>query len=299
MTSPTGAPIVIDPGWAFRIITVFTLTTGTIFLMWLGEQITEFGIGNGISLIIFAGIVAGLPSALGKSFRLLSTGEITLFVALFILIILVGVLLGIVFVERAQRRIPIHHAKRMVGRKMYGGQSSHLPLRLNTAGVIPPIFASSILMFPATIANFSSVEWLNDLSAYIAPGSLLYNIIFVAMIVFFCYFYTAIIFDPKDIADNLKKQGGFIPGIRPGQKTKEYIDKVLSRLTFWGAIYVSIVCVLPMFLIQKFNVPFYYGGTALLIVVGVSMDTMNQIQSHLISRQYEGLMTKNKLKGRR
>ena len=299
MTSPTGAPIVIDPGWAFRIITVFTLTTGTIFLMWLGEQITEFGIGNGISLIIFAGIVAGLPSALGKSFRLLSTGEITLFVALFILIILVGVLLGIVFVERAQRRIPIHHAKRMVGRKMYGGQSSHLPLRLNTAGVIPPIFASSILMFPATIANFSSVEWLNELSAYIAPGSLLYNIIFVAMIVFFCYFYTAIIFDPKDIADNLKKQGGFIPGIRPGQKTKEYIDKVLSRLTFWGAIYVSIVCVLPMFLIQKFNVPFYYGGTALLIVVGVSMDTMNQIQSHLISRQYEGLMTKNKLKGRR
>ena len=299
MTSPTGAPIVIDPGWAFRIITVFTLTTGTIFLMWLGEQITEFGIGNGISLIIFAGIVAGLPSALGKSFRLLSTGEITLFVALFILIILVGVLLGIVFVERAQRRIPIHHAKRMVGRKMYGGQSSHLPLRLNTAGVIPPIFASSILMFPATIANFSSVEWLNDLSAYIAPGSLLYNIIFVAMIVFFCYFYTAIIFDPKDIADNLKKQGGFIPGIRPGQKTKEYIDKVLSRLTFWGAIYVSIVCVLPIFLIQKFNVPFYYGGTALLIVVGVSMDTMNQIQSHLISRQYEGLMTKNKLKGRR
>lgn len=299
MTSPTGAPIVIDPGWAFRIITVFTLTTGTIFLMWLGEQITEFGIGNGISLIIFAGIVAGLPSALGKSFRLLSAGEITLFVALFILIILIGVLLGIVFVERAQRRIPIHHAKRMVGRKMYGGQSSHLPLRLNTAGVIPPIFASSILMFPATIANFSSVEWLNELSAYIAPGSLLYNIIFVAMIVFFCYFYTAIIFDPKDIADNLKKQGGFIPGIRPGQKTKEYIDKVLSRLTFWGAIYVSIVCVLPMFLIQKFNVPFYYGGTALLIVVGVSMDTMNQIQSHLISRQYEGLMTKNKLKGRR
>lgn len=299
MTSPTGAPIVVDPGWAFRIITVFTLTTGTIFLMWLGEQITEFGIGNGISLIIFAGIVAGLPSALGKSFRLLSAGEITLFVALFILIILVGVLLGIVFVERAQRRIPIHHAKRMVGRKMYGGQSSHLPLRLNTAGVIPPIFASSILMFPATIANFSSVEWLNDMSAYIAPGSLLYNIIFVTMIVFFCFFYTAIIFDPKDIADNLKKQGGFIPGIRPGQKTKEYIDKVLSRLTFWGAIYVSIVCVLPMFLIQRFNVPFYYGGTALLIVVGVSMDTMNQIQSHLISRQYEGLMTKNKLKGRR
>jgi preprotein translocase subunit SecY len=182
---------------------------------------------------------------------------------------------------------------------MYGGQSSHLPLRLNTAGVIPPIFASSILMFPATIANFSSVEWLNEMSAYIAPGSLLYNIIFVTMIVFFCFFYTAIIFDPKDIADNLKKQGGFIPGIRPGQKTKEYIDKVLSRLTFWGAIYVSIVCVLPMFLIQRFNVPFYYGGTALLIVVGVSMDTMNQIQSHLISRQYEGLMTKNKLKGRR
>ncbi|MFP4657447.1 MAG: preprotein translocase subunit SecY [Desulfonatronovibrionaceae bacterium] len=299
MTSPTGAPVVMDPGWAFRIITVFTLTAGTIFLMWLGEQITEFGISNGISLIIFAGIVAGLPSAIGKSFRLLSAGEITLFLSLFILIILLAVLLGIVFVERAQRRIPIHHAKRMVGRKMYGGQSSHLPLRLNTAGVIPPIFASSILMFPATIANFSNVDWLNNLSTYIEPGSLLYNVIFVGLIVFFCYFYTAIIFDPKDIADNLKKQGGFIPGIRPGAKTKEYIDKVLSRLTFWGAIYVSIVCVLPMFLIQQFNVPFYYGGTALLIVVGVAMDTMNQIQSHLISRQYEGLMTKNRLKGRR
>ncbi len=299
MSSPTGAPVVINPGWAFRLITVITLTTGTVFLMWLGEQITEFGIGNGISLIIFAGIVARLPGALGNSFRLISSGEVTLFVALFILVLLVAVLVGIVYVERAQRKIPIHHAKRMVGRKMYGGQSSHLPLRLNTAGVIPPIFASSILMFPATIANFSNVEWLNEISAYVSPGSLLYNIIFVGMIVFFCYFYTAIIFDPQDIADNLKKQGGFIPGIRPGQKTKEYIDKVLSRLTFWGAIYVSIVCVLPMFLIQQFNVPFYYGGTALLIVVGVAMDTMNQIQSHLISRQYEGLMSKNRLKGRR
>ena len=299
MSSPTGTPIVMDPGWAFRLITVLTLTSGTVFIMWLGEQITEFGIGNGISLIIFAGIVAGLPGAVANSFRLLSSGEITLFVSLFILAILAAVLLGIIFVERAQRRIPIHHAKRMVGRKMYGGQSSHLPLRLNTAGVIPPIFASSILMFPATIANFSSVEWLNQMSNYLAPGSILYNVFFVAMIVFFCYFYTAIIFDPKDIADNLKKQGGFIPGIRPGQKTKEYIDKVLSRLTFWGSIYVSIVCVLPMFLIQKFNVPFYYGGTALLIVVGVAMDTMNRVQSHLISRQYEGLMTKNRLKGRR
>ncbi|MGM0610508.1 MAG: preprotein translocase subunit SecY [Thermodesulfobacteriota bacterium] len=299
MSSPTGTPIVMDPGWAFRLITVLTLTSGTVFIMWLGEQITEFGIGNGISLIIFAGIVAGLPGAVANSFRLLSSGEITLFVSLFILAILAAVLLGIIFVERAQRRIPIHHAKRMVGRKMYGGQSSHLPLKLNTAGVIPPIFASSILMFPATIANFSSVEWLNQMSNYLAPGSILYNVFFVAMIVFFCYFYTAIIFDPKDIADNLKKQGGFIPGIRPGQKTKEYIDKVLSRLTFWGSIYVSIVCVLPMFLIQKFNVPFYYGGTALLIVVGVAMDTMNRVQSHLISRQYEGLMTKNRLKGRR
>jgi preprotein translocase subunit SecY len=299
MSSPTGAPIVYTAGWSFRLITIVTLTAGTIFIMWLGEQITEFGLGNGISLIIFAGIVARFPSALVNTFRLMSAGEVTLFLALFLLLIMAAVLIGIVYVERAQRRIPIQYAKRMMGRKLYGGQTTHLPLRVNTAGVIPPIFASSILMFPATISNFSQIEWLKKISNLFAPGSLLYNLIFVALIIFFCYFYTAIIFDPKDIADNLKKQGGFIPGIRPGIKTKEYIDRVLSRITFWGAIYISVVCVLPMILIKQFNVPFYYGGTALLIVVGVAMDTMSQLQSHLISTQYEGLISKAKIKGRR
>lgn len=299
MTSPTGSPIVYQAGWAFRLTTMITLTAGTVFLMWLGEQITEFGIGNGISLIIFAGIIAGLPAALVNSFRLISTGEVTLFKVLFVLLIMVGVLVGIVYVERAMRKIPIQYAKRMVGRKLYGGQTSHLPLRLNTAGVIPPIFASSILMFPATVSNFSNVEWVKRIASYFLPNTILYSIIYVGLIVFFCYFYTAIIFDPKDIAENLKNHGGFIPGIRPGQKTKEYIDKVLARLTFWGAIYVSTVCVLPMILIQQFNVPFYYGGTALLIVVGVAMDTMAQVQSYFISGQYEGLMGKAKIKGRR
>ncbi|MFP4397226.1 MAG: preprotein translocase subunit SecY, partial [Desulfonatronovibrio sp.] len=242
MTSPTGAQIVMDPGWGFRIITILTLTSGTIFIMWLGERITAKGLGNGISLIIFSGIVAGLPGALSNSFQLLSAGEVTLFAAIFIAAIIVGVLLAIVYVERAQRRLPIHYAKRMMGRKMYGGQTSHLPLKLNTAGVIPAIFASSILMFPATIASFSQAGWLDVISNNLMPDSLVYNIFFVALIIFFCFFYTAIIFDPKDIAENLKKQGGFIPGIRPGLKTKEYIDRVLSRLTFSGAIYMSLVC---------------------------------------------------------
>ncbi len=298
MTSPTGVPVVFEAGMSFRVITIITLTAGTIFLMWLGEQITGKGLGNGISLIIFSGIVSGLPSGIGNSFRLMSSGEMSLFVMLFVFAIMIGVLLGIIVMERGQRRIPIHYAKRMMGRKMYGGQSSHLPLRINVAGVIPPIFASSILMFPATVANFSQVEWLKGISQYFRPDSALYNVLFVALIVFFCYFYTAIIFDPKDIAENLKKQGGFIPGIRPGGKTCEYIDKVLTRLTFWGSLYVSAVCVVPMLLIKQFNVPFYYGGTALLIVVGVAMDTMNQLQSHLISSQYDGLLTKAKIKGR-
>ena len=287
MTSPTGAPVVFDPGLSFRLVTVVTLTAGTVFLMWLGEQITGKGLENGISLIIFSGIVSGLPGGIINSFRLLSSGEMSLFVLLLVLVIMVGVLIGIIVMERGQRRIPIHYAKRMMGRKMYGGQTSHLPLRINVAGVIPPIFASSILMFPATIASFSRVEWLNRVSNYFRPDSVLYNVLFVGLIIFFCYFYTAIIFDPKDIAENLKKQGGFIPGIRPGFKTHEYIDKVLSRLTFWGSIYVSAVCVIPMILIKQFNVPFYFGGTALLIVVGVAMDTMNQLQSHLISSQYD------------
>jgi preprotein translocase subunit SecY len=299
MSSPTGASVVYLPGWGFRAITVITLTAGTVFLMWLGEKITEKGIGNGISLIIFAGIVAGLPSGLGRSFRLLGAGELSLFTALLLLVFMAAVLVGIVFVERCQRRIPIHYAKRMIGRKLYGGQTSHLPLRLNTAGVIPPIFASSLLMFQATLANFSHAEILQRVSEWFRPDTVLYNILFIGLIIFFCYFYTAIIFDPKEIAENLKKQGAFVPGIRPGQKTEEYLDKVLNRLTLWGALYISIVCVLPVVLMRQFHVPFYFGGTSLLIVVGVAMDTMSQVQSHLISGQYEGLLAKARVKGRR
>jgi len=298
MTSPTGVPVVPHPGWSFVLLTVITLTTGTVFLMWLGEQITSRGIGNGISLIIFAGIVARIPGAVINTVNLLKTGEITIFNLLIVGAIMAAVLAFICFIETAQRRIPIHYAKRLVGRRMYGGQTSHLPLRINTAGVIPPIFASSILMFPATIANFSQVKLIHQISVYFRPGSILYTVLYVVLIIFFCYFYTAIIFDPEDIAENLKKQGAFIPGIRPGKNTKEYIDKVLTRLTFWGALYVSAVCVLPMILINKLHVPFYFGGTALLIVVGVAIDTMSQIQSHLITHQYEGLLKKAKLKGR-
>lgn len=298
MTSPEGMPVVPNPGIMFIIVTVMTLTTGTVFLMWLGEKITERGIGNGISLLIFAGIVARIPGALTKSFRLLSTGELTIFVLILVIAFMIAVLAFICFIETSQRRIPIQYAKRMMGRKLYGGQTTHLPLRINTAGVIPPIFASSILMFPATIANFSQISWLNEISAYFRPGTLIYTLIYVALIIFFCYFYTAIIFDPKDIADNLKKQGGFIPGIRPGKNTKQYIDKILTRITFWGSLYVSVICVLPMFLINKLHLPFYFGGTALLIVVGVAIDTMSKIQSYLISHQYEGLMQKARHKGR-
>lgn len=298
MTSPSGELVVPDPGVMFVFITVVTLSAGTIFIMWLGEQITARGIGNGISLIIFSGIVAGIPGALMKSFRLMSSGELAIFVALIIVLVMAGVLIFTCFMETSQRRIPIHYAKRQMGRKMYGGQNTHLPLRVNTAGVIPPIFASSILMFPATIANFSQVEWLQSLSTFFQPGSIAYGLVFIGLIIFFCFFYTAIIFDPKDIAENLKKQGGFIPGIRPGQHTKEYIDKVLTRITLWGSLYVSAICVLPMLLIDKLNVPFYFGGTALLIVVGVAIDTMSQVQSYLITHQYEGLMQKSKLKGR-
>ncbi|MCA1944914.1 MAG: preprotein translocase subunit SecY [Desulfovibrio sp.] len=299
MASPTGAPVVLEPGWSFRLITVLTMTAGTIFVMWLGEQITEKGLGNGISLIIFSGIVAGFPRAIINTFQLIRTGEMNLLVLLLILAMMAVVLGFIVFMERAQRRIPIQYAKRMVGRRMMGGQSTHLPLRVNTAGVIPPIFASSVLMFPATIGQFSTWEPLQQVAAYFSPNTVLYNVLFVAMIVFFCFFYTAIIFDPKDIAENLKNQGGFVPGIRPGSKTQEYIDRVLTRITLWGAIYISAICVLPMLLIRQFNVPFYFGGTSLLIVVGVAMDFMGQIESYLISRQYEGLMQKGRIRGRR
>ncbi|ACS79268.1 MULTISPECIES: preprotein translocase subunit SecY [Maridesulfovibrio] len=299
MTSPTGAPVVLHAGWAFRGITILTLTAGTVFLMWLGEQMTEKGIGNGISMIIFAGIVAGLPSAIFNTVRLMQAGEITLFLLLFVMAFMVAILAFIVYMERGQRRIPIHYAKRMMGRKMMGGQTTHLPLRINTAGVIPPIFASSILMFPATLASFSNNEILSKFSAYFAPSSIVYNVVYIALIIFFCYFYTAIMFDPKGIAENIQKQGGFIPGIRPGNRTREYIDRVLTRITLWGSLYVAAICVLPMILIAQFNVPFYFGGTALLIVVGVAMDFMGKIESYMISRQYEGLMGKgSKVKGR-
>ena len=293
MTSPEGAPVVMNPGWEFRLVTIATLTAGTILIMWLGEQITAKGIGNGISLIIFSGIVVGIPSALLRSYQLIKAGDMNVLFAIFILIMMLAVLVGIVFVERAQRRIPIQYAKRQIGRKMYGGQTTHLPLRINTAGVIPPIFAQSLLLFPATVAGFSTIDWLQQVVAWFQPTSIVYNVVFVALIFFFCFFYTAIIFEPKDIAENLKKAGGFVPGIRPGDKTREYIDNVLTRLTFWGGIYISVISVLPMLLIAQFNVPFYFGGTSLLILVGVAIDFMGQVESHLISQQYGSLMGKS------
>jgi preprotein translocase subunit SecY len=300
MSSPGGAPIVINPGWGFRLMTVITLTAGTAFIMWLGEQITERGIGNGISLIIFAGIVCRMPAAIANTFRLLSTGEMQIFIAVLLLVFMVLVVGFIIFVEQGQRRIPVQYAKRVVGRKMYGGQSTHLPLKINTSGVIPPIFASSIMMFPATIASFITIPWMQDIVAALRPGNVVYELLFVAMIFFFCYFYTAVTFNPVDVADNMKKQGGYIPGIRPGKRTADYIDRVLTRITLGGAIYVSAVCVLPSILISKFNVPFYFGGTALLIVVGVAIDTVAQIESHMLARHYEGFLKKGgaKMKGR-
>ena len=292
MVSPGGAAIVINPGLTFKLMTVLTLTAGTAFIMWLGEQITERGIGNGISLIIFAGIVARMPAAVGNTFRLLSTGEINIFVLVVLLVMMVGVVAFIIYVEQAQRRIPVQYAKRVVGRKMYNGQNTHLPLKINTSGVIPPIFASSIIMFPATLAGFIDLPIMNTISEAMNPGSLFYELLFVGFIVFFCFFYTAVTFNPDDVADNMKKNGGYIPGVRPGKKTSEYIDRVLTRITLGGAIYVSAVCVLPSILITKFNVPFYFGGTALLIVVGVSIDTVTQIESHMISRNYDGFLKK-------
>ena len=292
MTSPDNLPVVQSPGWEFKVVTIITLTAGTILIMWLGEQITAKGIGNGISLIIFSGIVVGTPTAIARTYEQIRAGDMNVVLALVLLAGMLAVLVGIVFVERSQRRIPIHYAKRQVGRKMYGGQTTHLPLRLNTAGVIPPIFAQSLLLFPATVAGFSQAEWIQRVVGWFQPGSIVYNLIFVGLIFFFCFFYTAIIFDPKDIAENLKKAGGFIPGIRPGDKTREYIDAVLSRLTLWGGVYIAAISVMPMFLMQKFNVQFYFGGTSLLILVGVAIDFMGQVESHLISRQYEGLMGK-------
>jgi len=297
MMAPGGAPIVLEPGWYFRITTVITLTAGAVFVMWIGEQITERGIGNGISLVIMAGIVARLPSALSTTAQFVREGEMSIFVLLFILLVAAAVTAGIVYVETAQRRIPIQYARITRGRRVYGGQSSHLPLKINTSGVIPPIFASSILVFPATIGTF--MPQFKDYVQFLSPGGLIYDVLYVILIVFFCYFYTAVTFNPVDVADNLKKHGGFIPGIRPGRFTAEYIDRVLSRITLGGAIYVSAVCVLPTILIQRFNVPFYFGGTALLIVVGVAWDTIQQIETHLLTRSYEGFMRRGRVKSRR
>jgi len=305
MTGAAGEMVVLNPGWSFRIMTVITLTAGTAFIMWLGEQITERGIGNGISLIIFSGIVARLPNAIASTYELFRVGQLNIFTILFLILLMVVVIAAIIFAETSQRRLPVQYAKRVVGRKVYGGQSTHLPLKLNTAGVIPPIFASSILMFPLTIASFlpkswlETYPWIQSILHSLEPQALLYNLLYVGFIIFFCFFYTAVTFNPNDVADNMKKFGGYIPGIRPGQKTAEYIDKVLTRITLGGALYVSAVCVLPTVLVGRFNVPFYFGGTALLIVVGVALDTVQQIEAHMLTRHYEGLMKKGRLKGRR
>ena len=305
MQGAAGEMVVMVPGWSFRILTVITLTAGTAFIMWLGEQITERGIGNGISLIIFAGIVARMPNAVASTYEYFRLGQMGIITILFLIVLMVFVVAVIIFCETAQRRLPVQYAKRIVGRRVYGGQSNHLPLKLNTSGVIPPIFASSILMFPLTIGNFlpkpllEANPWIDSVLKSFGPQALLYNLLYVGFIFFFCYFYTAVTFNPNDVADNMKKFGGYIPGIRPGQKTAEYIDKVLTRITLGGAIYVSAICVLPTILYQRFNVSFYFGGTSLLIVVGVALDTVQQIEAHMLSRHYEGLMKKGRLKGRR
>jgi preprotein translocase subunit SecY len=298
-----GISIVPAPGWAFRLMTMLTLTAGTTFIMWLGEQITERGVGNGISLIIFAGIVARMPVAIGRTWTQLRLGEMSPFLFLGILVVMVAVVAAIVFMEAGHRRIPIQYAKRVVGRRMYGGQSTHLPLKINTSGVIPPIFASSIMVFPATIAQFVGGKHpggiLETVVQQLSPGTLLYSVLSVLMIIFFAYFYTAIIFNPADVADNMRKYGGFVPGIRPGKKTAEYIDRTLSRLTLVGALYLSFIVILPTYLVQFFHVPFFFGGTGLLIVVGVAMDTMQQVESHLVMRHYESFIKKGRIKGRR
>lgn len=288
-----------NPGWSFRLLTMITMTSGTAFLMWLGEQITERGIGNGISLIIFAGIVAGFPNAVISSISLIRAGELNLFTMIAVIVMMVIVIGFIIFMERGQRKIPVQYAKRVVGRKVYGGQSTHLPLKVNTAGVIPPIFASSIIMFPATIAGFIAIPWVQSLAGQLTPGTIFYTIIYVTMIFFFCYFYTSITFNPVDIADNLKKYGGFIPGVRPGQKTADFIYHVLARVTFGGAVYLSAVCILPDILRGYFNVPFYFGGTSILIVVGVALDTISQMESHLVTRSYDGFLKKGRVRGRK
>ena len=289
---------VLEPGWPFRLMTIITLTAGTAFLMWLGEQITERGVGNGISLIIFAGIVARLPSAVVQTFELYQIGELSLMLLILLAVVMLVVVAAIVFLESGRRKIPVQYAKRVMGRRVFGGQSTHIPLKINTAGVIPPIFASSIIAFPATITGFIQIPWVQAIGAQLAPGSLVYTLLYVAMILFFCFFYTAVVLNPVDMSDNMKKYGGFIPGIRPGQRTSDYIYKVLTRITFAGSIYLAIVCVIPELLIYRLNVPFYFGGTSLLIVIGVGLDTAQQIESHMLMRNYEGFLAKGRLKGR-
>jgi preprotein translocase subunit SecY len=297
--APGGGSVVFHPGWSFRAMTVITLTSGTAFIMWLGEQITERGIGNGISLIIFAGIVANFPSAAITTYQFFKEGEMSLFLLLGLVAFMVLVIGFIIFMERAARRIPVQYAKRVVGRKMYGGQTSHLPLKINPTGVIPPIFASSILIFPATIAQFIEHPYARLVSDLLVPGTVIYDLVYIGLIIFFCYFYTAVTFNPVDVADNMKKYGGYVPGIRPGQRTAEYIDRILTRLTLSGAIYVATVCILPTVLIRQVNVPFYFGGTALLIVVGVALDTVAQMETHLLTRNYEGFMKRGRIRGRK
>jgi preprotein translocase subunit SecY len=293
--------LVLDPGFAFRITTVVTLTAGTMFLMWLGEQITERGLGNGISIIIFAGIVAGLPSAIGGTLELTRTGAFSIPLVLVLFACAIAVTGFVVFVERGQRKILVNYAKRQVGRKVMGGQSSHLPLKLNMAGVIPPIFASSIILFPATLGGWfgssENMSWLKDIAATLSPGQPIYVMLYAAAIIFFCFFYTALVFNPKETADNLKKSGAFVPGIRPGEQTARYIDKIMTRLTLVGSIYITLVCLLPEFLIVKWNVPFYFGGTSLLIIVVVTMDFMAQVQAYVMTHQYESLLKKANFKG--
>jgi len=295
--------LVIEPGMAFRLTTAVTLVTGTMFLMWLGEQITERGLGNGISILIFAGIAAGLPNAIASMGELVRTGALHAAAALFIVVLAGAVTAAVVFVERGQRKITVNYAKRQVGNRIYGGQSSHLPLKLNMAGVIPPIFASSIILFPATLTQwFSSGEemrWLKDIAGMLSPGQPVYILLYAGAIVFFCFFYTALVFNSRETADNLKKSGAFVPGIRPGDQTARYIDKILMRLTLAGAVYITAVCLLPEFLVLKWNVPFYFGGTSLLIIVVVTMDFMSQVQAYVMSNQYEGLLKKTSFKGGR
>ncbi len=294
------AGLVINPGFGFRMTTVVSLTAGTMFLMWLGEQITERGLGNGISILIFGGIAAGLPGAIGGLFELIRTGAMSIIAAVLIIGVMVFVTFAVVFVERGQRKILVNYAKRQVGNKVYGGQSSHLPLKLNMSGVIPPIFASSIILLPATVVGWfatgEGMRWLKDISSALSPGQPIYVLLYAAMIIFFCFFYTALVFNSRETADNLKKSGAFIPGIRPGEQTAKHIDKILSRLTLAGAIYITAVCLLPEFLVLKYNVPFYFGGTSLLIIVVVTMDFWAQVQSYVMSQQYESLLKKANFK---